>query len=146
MTRKSIPVYAWISTSAFSALRLFGPKELGGFGDIKPQASIQAKETGEDEDDILKEVSKTCLLAALQVLNACASYIALEAEAWSLRLECLKCTTMNGTLRRYDAPTLVIMPDKYLLYQDTSPIPLHKIFIASYMYVSFGRGRTTHVN
>ena len=117
VTRKSIPVYAWISTSAFSVLRLFGPRELGGFGDMKPQASIQAKETGKDEDDILKEVSKTCLLVALQVLKACPSYIALEAEMWSLRLEYLKCTTMSGTLRRYDAPnTRNHACDKYLFF------------------------------
>ena len=65
MTRKSIPVYAWVSTSAFSILRLFGPKELGGYGDNRLQASIQAKETGKDDNDILREVSKDCFLVAL---------------------------------------------------------------------------------
>ena len=63
MTRKSIPVHAWVSTSAFSVLRRYGPKELGGFGDIKSQGSIQAKETGRDEDGIIKEVSKTAFLS-----------------------------------------------------------------------------------
>ena len=63
MTGTSIPVYGWLSTSAFSVLRIFGPKEFGGFGDVKSQSSIQAKETGRDEDDIIKEVSKkNCLL------------------------------------------------------------------------------------
>ena len=58
MTRRSIPVYAWSCMSASFVLRIFGPKELGGFGDIKSQGSIQAEATGKDEDDIIKEVSK----------------------------------------------------------------------------------------
>ena len=69
-------MYAWVSTSAFHVLRIFGPKELGEFGDIVSQASIQDEVTGRDEDDIIKEVSKSCLLIA-QVFNACLSYIAL---------------------------------------------------------------------
>ena len=66
MSRRSIPVYAWVSTSASSILRIFGPKDLGGYGDMKPQASILAKETGRDVDDILKEVSKSCHLVTLK--------------------------------------------------------------------------------
>ena len=62
MTRKSIPVYAWVSTCASSVLRTFASKEFGGFGDVQAQASILAKEAGRDEDDILKEVGKNCLL------------------------------------------------------------------------------------
>ena len=62
MTRRSIPVYAWASMSASSVLRISGPKELGGIGDIKSQGSIQAKETGRDEEDIIKEVGKNRLL------------------------------------------------------------------------------------
>ena len=73
-------MYAWASMSASSVLRISGPKELGGIGDIKSQGSIQAKETGRDEEDIIKEVSKTAFLVALQLLNACPSYIAQQAE------------------------------------------------------------------
>ena len=60
--------------SASFVLRIFGPKELGGFGDIKSQGSIQAEATGRDEDDIIKEVSKNCFL----IPNRCRTLVQFE--------------------------------------------------------------------
>ena len=52
---RSVPVYAWQTTSASALLLMFGPEELGGLGDLNEKLS---KITATDMEERMKAISK----------------------------------------------------------------------------------------
>lgn len=57
ITGKTVPVLAWDSGAAFATLRLFGPEELGGLGDLPAKANLLAEATGRDIREVIHELS-----------------------------------------------------------------------------------------
>lgn len=57
ITGKTVPVLAWDSGAAFATLRLFGPEELGGLGDLPAKANLLAEATGRDIREVIHEVN-----------------------------------------------------------------------------------------
>jgi hypothetical protein len=56
-TGKTVPILAWDVENIFMTLRLFGPEELGGIGEVVPKAHALAQKTGQSEDDLIEEVT-----------------------------------------------------------------------------------------
>ena len=56
-TGSSVPILAWSAANAFLALRLFGPEELGGIGDVLDKARAVVEQTGRDEKEVIEEVA-----------------------------------------------------------------------------------------
>jgi hypothetical protein len=57
MTGKAVPIPAWDSGTPFAMIRFTDPEELGGLGDILAKATLLAKTSGRDLDDITNEVT-----------------------------------------------------------------------------------------
>ena len=57
MSGKKVPVFAWDTGAAFATLRLFGPEEYGGLGDVSANASVLAEPNGRDIEEIIHEVN-----------------------------------------------------------------------------------------
>ncbi|KAF8575272.1 glycosyltransferase family 1 protein [Ramaria rubella] len=53
-TGKRVPVFAWQSGSASSALQSMAPESFGGFGDISAKARAQAEATGRQFEEIIR--------------------------------------------------------------------------------------------
>ncbi|KAF8519861.1 hypothetical protein JB92DRAFT_2897379 [Gautieria morchelliformis] len=56
VTGRNIPVYAWVASYPAPMLRIFGPEELGGFGDVPTKARTQAEATGRQLEDVMGEL------------------------------------------------------------------------------------------
>lgn len=56
---KSIPIFAFVSSSASAMIRLFGPESLGGLGDFGARTDAEALRTGRKPEEIGDEV---CIL------------------------------------------------------------------------------------
>ena len=56
-TGSSVPILAWSAVNAYLALRLFGPEELGGIGDVLAKARAVVEQTGRDEKEVIEEVA-----------------------------------------------------------------------------------------
>jgi hypothetical protein len=112
VTGKTIPVLAWNAGYAPSTLRIIAPEKYGGFGDVKTKAKVEAEATGRNVEEIIDKVCCLCsshFTSHLPVWFRCITH---QKETWLLFLECLLCTTMKGSLRRYDhqaSITLVLM-------------------------------------
>jgi len=57
ITGNSIPVLSWITISAASTLRLYGPENLGGFGNVAANSIEESQRTGKKVEDIADEAS-----------------------------------------------------------------------------------------
>lgn len=99
ITNKTVPVLAWYPGASFSSLRLFGPEELGGLGDIPAKAKALSEATGRDMEDIAYEVFLNPLFAFFQFLISESSCLILQAESLLSFLECQLHTTMSGLLK-----------------------------------------------
>ena len=56
-TGLSVPILGWAVTNAFMTLRLFGPEEIGGLGDVLAKARAVVEQTGRDEREVIEEVA-----------------------------------------------------------------------------------------
>jgi hypothetical protein len=57
ITGNSIPVLSWIAVAASSTLRLYGPENLGGLGDVAAKAIEESRRTGKKTEEAADEVS-----------------------------------------------------------------------------------------
>jgi hypothetical protein len=64
-TGNTVPILAWVVVNVFMALRISGPEELGGIGDVPAKARILAEKTGRNEKDLMDEVTLSFTLSRL---------------------------------------------------------------------------------
>jgi uroporphyrinogen-III decarboxylase len=53
---KNVPIWNWWSTGAYLPLHVFGPEKYGGLGDVSNKAQHVAEATGQDVEEVTKEV------------------------------------------------------------------------------------------
>lgn len=51
-----MPVVAWLSSTAASAIRLCGPQEIGGLGDLDARIEAEVQRTGKPAEEIREKV------------------------------------------------------------------------------------------
>jgi hypothetical protein len=61
ITGSSIPVVAWISSTAASTIRLCGPPEIGGLGDLDARIRAEVQRTGKSDEEIGEKVRESLL-------------------------------------------------------------------------------------
>ncbi|KAF9486599.1 UDP-Glycosyltransferase/glycogen phosphorylase [Pholiota conissans] len=59
ITGTSVPVIAWLSSTASSVIRLCGPQEYGGLGGSDAQIEAEAQRTGRPFEEIAEEIYRT---------------------------------------------------------------------------------------
>jgi hypothetical protein len=52
----TIPIVAFLSSTAASTIRLCGPQEIGGLGDLDAQIQAEVERTGEPDDEVGEKV------------------------------------------------------------------------------------------
>jgi hypothetical protein len=56
ITGNTVPVLAWLSSCAATAIYVCGPPEIGGLGDLEDRAQAEALRSGRPVDEISEEV------------------------------------------------------------------------------------------
>ncbi|KAF8194649.1 hypothetical protein BJ912DRAFT_924123 [Pholiota molesta] len=59
ITGNTVPVLAWLSSTAASTIRVAGPPQIGGLGDLDARSQAEAQRTGRPADEISEEMLNT---------------------------------------------------------------------------------------
>lgn len=86
-TGNTVPILAWDTVSIFMTLRMFGPEEMSGIGDVMPKAHTLAAETGRDIDELVEEViivvDYTCIILNINFSAESPNVRSISSCAWT---------------------------------------------------------------